>query len=412
MSANPLRGVGPKTFISYSFQDREIATRLRDFLAASGFQVRMEDETSLLNMRLPDVLPRRVNDAECFVQLRTTASNRSQWVAKEFEYAEERRARDEAFALVPVVLDDKTLDERTRQWVYVDATGGLTSGILNLVRETGLRSVRRLRVDPSGPTSLLGVDLESLLAEPKAKRVILDAEGFWLDRLDELLLWADTAEYSPERAGFVAQERKRRERLVWFLDRADVAAAVLARELNGRIQESVVSREVAKHVLDSFYRLLFESAFWPIAQNGLLGKTMSLADDVTGLPRLGDMTGLDGQAAAMEWALKPVLCERASIVTRPDGDRMVRTGMAAARDLHSAYVYFPAIVLGSDWILVREPQAIVMEQDWARFGLPQIAARAVGLTGRYNPDTRETTFEEIDKGMGWALSDYRHMGFP
>ena len=209
---------------------------------------------------------------------------------------------------------------------------------------------------------------------------------------------------------FVAQERKRREQLVWLLERADVAAAVLARELNARVHESVVSREVAKHVLDSFYRLLFESAFWPIAQNGLPAKTMSLADDVTGLPRFGDRTGLDTQAASMVWALTPVLRERASIVTRPDGDRMIRTGMAPARDLHSAYVYFPAIVLGSDWILVREPQAIVMEQDWARFGLPQIAARAVGLTGRHNPETRASTFEEIDKGMGRALSDYRTHG--
>lgn len=87
MSANLLRGMGPRTFISYSFADRAIATRLRDFLTVSGFQVRMEDETSLLNMRLPDVLPIRISDAECFIQLRTATANRSQWVAREFEYA-------------------------------------------------------------------------------------------------------------------------------------------------------------------------------------------------------------------------------------------------------------------------------------------------------------------------------------
>lgn len=407
-----MRGIGPRAFISYSFQDREIATRLRDFLTASGFQVRMENETSLLNQRLPDVLPQRVNDAECFIQLRTTASNKSHWVAKEFEYAEQRRARDEAFALVPIVLDAATLDGRTREWVYVDASEGLTDSVLALVRDTGLRCVRRLRVDPSVPTSPYDADVQSLLADSEAKRVIVDADGFWLDRLDDLLHWAEASQKTNERAGFLAQERSRRERLMWLLERADVAARVLTRELRSRVQQSIVATTTAKAALVSFYRLLFEDAFWPIVQNALLAKTMTLADDVAGLPRFGDMTGLEGEGEGIRWTLKPILQERARIVTPPKGDRMVRTGMAPARAVHSAYVYFPATVLGSDWKLVREPQAIVMEQDWARFGLPQIAARAVRLTGRHNPETRESTFEEIDKGMGWALSDYRHMGPP
>lgn len=42
---------------------------------------------------------------------------------------EARRRHDDSFMLVPLVLDDKTLDERTRQWVYVDATTGLTDGV-------------------------------------------------------------------------------------------------------------------------------------------------------------------------------------------------------------------------------------------------------------------------------------------
>lgn len=162
MSNNALRGIGPRTFISYSFQDKELASRLRDSLSAYGFQVKMEDETSLLNTRLPDVLPQRIKGAECFIQLRTTTANNSYWVKQEFVFAEQRRARDDAFTLVPVILDATTLDDDARQWVYVDATAGLTDRALATVRDAGLVSVQLVRVDPTAPTSLVLTDVDGL----------------------------------------------------------------------------------------------------------------------------------------------------------------------------------------------------------------------------------------------------------
>ena len=67
MAHNALRGLGPRTFISYSFRDMALADAIGDFLKFAGFQVTMENETSLLNAKLAEILPRRIESAECFV---------------------------------------------------------------------------------------------------------------------------------------------------------------------------------------------------------------------------------------------------------------------------------------------------------------------------------------------------------
>src|SRR5690242_13857243 len=86
-----LRGYGPGVFVSYSFQDADLAKRIDETLSARGFQVRREDETSLIDQRLTEAIPRRIAEAEVLIQVLTATSNASAWVAREFAYAVDRR---------------------------------------------------------------------------------------------------------------------------------------------------------------------------------------------------------------------------------------------------------------------------------------------------------------------------------
>jgi TIR domain len=419
MAQNLLRGIGPRTFISYCFQDKDLATRLRDFLSASGFQVKMEDETSLLNMRLPDVLPQRIEDAECFIQVRTAAANKSYWVKQELVFAERRRARDAAFTLIPVVLDATTLDDDARQWVYVDAAAGLTDHALATVRDAGLASVRLVRVDPTAPTSLVAADVDRLLAQHESKRVIFDSDGYWFNIIDAVISHAKAKPPTADVIGFYKQEERRRERLVWLFARADVAKRVLTRELNQRVQESIIERDDAKRAVNAFYRILFEHYLWHVAQNALATKKITLDDDeVDGLRRFGQPETHESEEHGMQWAMAPTTKARFSGGLQPtdyDFRRMVKTGLDSPTK-GGAYVFFPRGAIGPDWMqllqVAPQPESIISRWDWSVYGLPQIAARAVGGTGRYNPDASAKVFEAIDKGMGWAIEDYEHIGLP
>jgi hypothetical protein len=406
-----LRGVGPRTFVSYSFRDKQTASALSRHLTDAGFDVRMEDETSLLNERLPDVLARRIEDAECFVQLRTESANRSHWVGRELELAEEKRKRDPGFTIVLVVLHKESLDERAQQWVYIDASAGLTDDVQTLVTATGLRSIRPVRVEKSRPVQLVSADVDGLLHGEDWRRVILDADGYWLAQMDQLLAWAALNPEKEGRRAFIAQEEDRRRRLPWSLARADAAGRILARKLRECVELGVIDRATAKLPFEVLYRLVFENLFWPIAQQAIGAGLLADADDFAALSRFGDASTLKTEARNFAWALLPALDERKHLAFTGSHD-VIKTGMQSRGNKHSAYVYFPRSALDDDWMHFRDPQSLILQRDWLMFGMPQVAARAIGLTRRHNPETAKEAFEEIDVGMGWALADYRDIGLP
>ncbi|MCE6997375.1 toll/interleukin-1 receptor domain-containing protein [Saccharothrix sp. S26] len=78
---------GPRVFTSYSFRDRPPADVIADDLRSRGMQVVMEDERSLLEHRLDEVLPARIGECEVFPLLLIETSARSQWVMREFDWA-------------------------------------------------------------------------------------------------------------------------------------------------------------------------------------------------------------------------------------------------------------------------------------------------------------------------------------
>ena len=70
MAIQALRGYGPRIFISYSFADAPIAQQIESVLTAKCFQVRREDDTSLLNEKLTEAIPRRLVDTDLEVLLK------------------------------------------------------------------------------------------------------------------------------------------------------------------------------------------------------------------------------------------------------------------------------------------------------------------------------------------------------
>src|SRR5664279_4792680 len=127
MPTHALRGYGPRVFVSYSFADAKLAQQVESALAAKGLQVRREDDTSLFNEKLTAAIPRRMADAEVFIQILTTTSNRSEWVAKELDWMFEHRDAGSGMVFLPIVFDKSTLPERLKEWWFLDLSGtGLT----------------------------------------------------------------------------------------------------------------------------------------------------------------------------------------------------------------------------------------------------------------------------------------------
>src|SRR5262249_39402642 len=148
------------------------AESLARFLRDNGFQVRMEDETSLVGNRLKSELARRIGDAECFVQLHTEASSNSHWVRQELQYAEEIKREkslvkgkfsyaSSELVIVPVVLHSNRLQETFGDLAFIDATGeGLSLAILQAIKKVCLQSVRVIEIDEEKPYQLQSNNVE------------------------------------------------------------------------------------------------------------------------------------------------------------------------------------------------------------------------------------------------------------
>lgn len=262
---NALRGLGPKTFISYSFQDAALATQLRDHLTGAGYQVTMEDETSLANSRLPEVLPRRIAAAECFVQLRTPNSNKSYWVEQELDLAMKRHNQGDGFVLLPVVTDPVGLSDRAKEWVYFDASKeGLTTPLLDALVKAGIKSIRPIHLSANSPLVLDDGALDAALDSPTdRRRVLLDPDAFWFERSEMLIRWlqsrGDTA--------FARQETERRQQLGFLFERIDAGMWCLLRELRSRVERGLLRQADAHAIANSLYRYVASSSLPVLMQN-------------------------------------------------------------------------------------------------------------------------------------------------
>lgn len=405
------RGLGPKVFISYSFKDCDLANALADHLRRQGLQVTIEDDTSLIGSKLAEALTKRINQAECVIQLRTVTSNRSPWVAHEMALAMERQARDVGFRLLFVVTDKESLPEAVSEWPYIDAsTSGLSVDVLEKVVASTLPCVRAIGATSDLPTKLSEGDLKrSFEQSVDDRRVILDADGFWMQLAYRCV---EEASDSDERRSAWWDEKRRD--IEWLFEQADVAATCLMRELAGHFYSRLISKKQAYAVCNAYFRFVLIDYFDQIPHSkpvlvAALGT--ALDDDLREILRLGP--GRREWDKVVEWALWPVRMESAYAY-----DPLVEVELGCFSGAkQTARIYFPRRALGREWSAIAPgqaapPGAIISDAtDWALFGLPMVAQRAIGAYAT-DFDRKDATFEQIDKNTGWQLSDFDVLGHP
>lgn len=237
MTLFPLRGYGPRVFISYCFEDAALAESLEKALKRAGCQVTREDERSLMGLKLTDAIPKRIAQAEVLIQILTTAANQSGWVAQEFDYAVELKEKHHGIVILPVVFDERSLRPSVARWWYFKAAGdSLSEEALAEIEGFCLKSVHLLPLDAADPFALSKPEAEKALRELPGddKRVIVDAAGSLLrwtrDSLDQIEV-SDT----PYRDQLEEQETGRFERLIRRYKAIDEIVRKLAIEVMGHM---------------------------------------------------------------------------------------------------------------------------------------------------------------------------------
>lgn len=373
----------------------------------------MEDADSLVGLQLREVLPQRIAAAECVIQLRTPTSNKSDWVEYEFALAEKRRGKEDGFLLLLVVTDEAGLSEQARSFAYLAVPSeGLTQPFLERVVQKALTSIRRIGLSPTCPTLLNDQDIDAAMASPAdARRVVMDASGFWLDRIDEFSSWEKSApEASWNGIPGVMAHADLRSSVSWLLELADVSVRCLLHELNRRLEQKAIDRAAAHGAVNSFYRQLIPGMLRDIligvSRAGLLTLSEQARADLNAL--VGDKHDRD---RTMPWALRPVL-------QKTFGEReLIETELGASRpDKDHARVYIPRFLLepnvDAHLSVPSPPRALIDDTVWGPFGLLQVAARAVQMRMIFDQRNKGAAFSEIESRTSWSLDDYNVMGRP
>lgn len=408
MTGFPLRRYGPRVFISYSFRDASLAESIHISLTAQGFQVSREDETSLINQRLTEAIPRRIAEAEVLIQLRTATSNLSEWVAREFSYALDLKSEGQSIVILPIVFDKSTLPNAVKEWWFMDLEGsGLTAAAVAQIERICLSSVHLLALSEDDPLSLVEDDLLKLLrgVPDDGKRVIVDSDG-------KLLSWAqDTLDYFEEsdsryRDQLVAQEKGRFDKLVRHYKIVDEVVRKLAieamRVLTGYTNEP--SRR-ALVPLSRFVRIVLgddvitAAEMAPPATHPLRTKFKNRIDTARESNTENHSRGY----------LNPGFY--AWVFNVQGGEESMSYMGLRAPGFRDIPIQIPASVFGSMAdIYTRTPISFsptgeLLTGDFVDYVLPQIAVHAA-----YNLTDDSTVRNDLEKIYAWRLEQYSSMG--
>jgi len=426
-----LRGIGPKVFISYCFKDQFLAEGLAEFLKDNGFQVRMEDETSLVGKRLENELNRRIGDVECFIQMYTEASSNSHWVKKELEYAEEIKKQKfqsegkfsyegNELIIAPVVLHSDCASEIFSDLAFIDATrDGLSPTILQNIKKVCLQSVRLIEIDEDRPHQLRNHNiLDFFESKNLKKRVIFDSSGYWLRIIDNLIKFAENAHTDERQAKqFIIQEVEHRTDIKWMLEIIDVSVEALLLCVNMQASKGFITPDEFLMVLSLFYKIPFFMHFFEILtmarSASIITLKQAVADEVDELHEFGNMMLQDTQDKAMAWAFRQVFDETELQSYSPSKRPLVKTRMVLSplkkmlvKSTYPCYIHFPKLVL--PYLMGTEvlPNPKVKEWAWTLFGLPQAAAYGIEIGAPYEREDRNVMYSAVNRGVGWFLNHY------
>lgn len=434
-AATALRGIGPKTFISYSFRDRDLAEKLHSYLLCEGFQVRKEDETSLVGRRLAEELPRRIADKECFIPILTEVSSNSQWVQEEFRYAEEY-AKTNKLRIAPVMLSSAGPPQWLGDFAYVDAArDGLSPAILEAIKAVSLSAVRLLEVNDHDPLKLLQADADKLFQSASmGHRVIFDSTGYWLRVVDSLIAWAGKGAPGEEARAqqFVQQELEQRRTIEWMFSIIDHVTDSLSVEVAGRNSRGIVEEQHLGLVLQLFYRIVFAKFLFEELRMALprgivvIGDSareeLNLLEEIaqegtSGAQGFGSFMERSKQNKAIGWAFNMVFARTDLTDYAPRSRPLVSLSLTLARHKRASVqgtvpqieLQIPKLVV--PYLLGTEalPDPKVKEWAWTLFALPQVATWAMEVGGARQGENAPNVVQAIKSGVGWTVQDYERI---
>jgi hypothetical protein len=408
MLTHALRGYGPRVFVSYSFADAKVAQQIESELTSKGLQVRREDDTSLFNEKLTAAIPRRMADAEVFIQVLTTTSNRSAWVAKELDWMFEHRNAGSGMVFLPIVFDKASLPERLKEWWFLDLSEtGVTPEALEAIHRFCMKSVHVLRLREDDPLSVVEQDLDTALTQlpQDGKRVILDSEGKLIQWAQDTLAFAENSE-DQYRDTFLKQETDNFDRLVRRQKIRDEVCRKLMLELM-REMKSYTNEPVKDARIPMRY-------FAQIAMADLVLR----ADDTAPPPPHPLRTALKDRVAAARAAnsaghslgfLNPGLY--AWVFGENNGAGALSDMEMGAPGFRSIRVQMPTRVFGdmadiyTGGGLTFAPKSELLSGTFINYVMPQIAIHAV-----YNLVDPATVRDDLEQKYAWRLDQYTVMG--
>lgn len=224
-----VRAVGPKTFISYSFDDAELASRLDQGLRKRGHHIQREDLHSLAGQQLTSAIRTGIENADVLVQLLTPASAQSDWVRQELEMAKARIAEGHSLLILPVVLEDVALsDDLADWWHFALDTPEISDVQLDQLHAVSQRALHLLPLAEDDPFCFDQAALDAAFDSTQAMRSVR------IDPDNHILGWAeDTLEYARAKGfdGFLRQEERYSERLPTLIAHVDAVTGALIRAL-------------------------------------------------------------------------------------------------------------------------------------------------------------------------------------
>lgn len=412
-SKNPLRGKGPRVFISYSFSDKVIAKEVFTFLFSQGIQVRKEDESSLTGKNLKKILPDLIGESEVFLPILTQTSNSSMWIQKEIDWALELSNREGFPLILPLVIEKSNLYEPIRDWAYVDASiSGISKDILALILKNCMSTIELLPLSKEAIFTLERSRVEYLLVKgfTGKRRVIVDSDGIVSTIFNDVLKSARKSS-DPNIEFFIRQEESHYRKVLRKFDLIDMIIPKLFNELRFHFQEySTEFLYRAIEAVNRFVKLEIGSEILKLKdmvspnESQLLSSFLQQIETADQMIQEGKVKNPNhGGFGIIYWALGSHPMNKSQ--------EWIRIALDSKEEKEGLITYFPKSGIGSDWQIILQiggsPEPYIYNWDWAEFVLPQIASRTIKLMDRF-----DLSLEETIETTGWRISDYKRLGYP
>lgn len=146
----------PSAFISYSYQDSEMADRIAYQLEQANIRI-FQDKLSLpAGSSISSTIRSELSASDYLVLLLSPEALKSKWVTQELEYAIEKDWRERAITVIPIKIKPCKIPPYIASWLLIDATRNLDNAIKKLIEI--LRAAPEVNLEKFSP-----IDFEKLI---------------------------------------------------------------------------------------------------------------------------------------------------------------------------------------------------------------------------------------------------------